>query len=115
MWQLACELRDDVEAAVRGGSARCDLDFREQITRSSRSTPANIAEGFGHFKPRQFARYLRIARASAMETQSHIHAGAGQHFQAAEVIKLLGKTRRTLAALSRLIRYLEACDTKFDP
>jgi hypothetical protein len=43
-----------------------------------RSAPRNIAEGFGRYDPREFARYLRIARASLMETRNHLNdPGAG--------------------------------------
>ena len=45
----------------------------DQIIRSSKSTTANIAEGFSHrFYPKQFLRYLVIALGSSDETQHHL-------------------------------------------
>jgi four helix bundle protein len=83
IWQVACELRDGIGAALSAGTGARDWDFKGQIGRSSRSVPANIAEGFGYFKPRPFGRYLRIARASAMETRNHILEGRTKgHFSA---------------------------------
>src|SRR5687767_13349462 len=82
IWNLACELRDDIGELIARGAGGGDWDFRNQIVRSSRSTAANIAEGFGHFRPRPFANHLRIARASAMETLNHSHeAGEKDYFQ----------------------------------
>ena len=43
-----------------------------QIRKSSRSAPANISEGFGRYLPRDFANYLRIAKASLEETRNHL-------------------------------------------
>ena len=33
------------------------------------------AEGFGRFKPREFAQFARITRASLLETRHHIQDG----------------------------------------
>jgi four helix bundle protein len=114
VWLLACELRDAVARAVAAGSGNRDFDFREQILRSSRSAPSNVAEGYGYFKPRQFARHLRIARGSLMETKSHIYSGKGTHFSDEETGALLSLTNRTIAATSRLIRYLDTCPADLD-
>ena len=72
VWQLGTQLRDRVVASVEKYGFSMNRDFKDDLLRSSRSIPANTAEGFGHFEPSQFAKYLRIARASAMETKSHL-------------------------------------------
>ena len=111
VWQLGTELRDFVVASIEKYGGGMDRDFRDDLLRSSRSIPANAAEGFGHFEPAQFAKYLRIARASAMETKSHL-LECRPFFPAADVVSMLELTRRTLAALAGLIRYLDACDRR---
>ena len=103
------ELRDFVVASIDRYGAGMDRDFKDDLLRSSRSIPANAAEGFGHFEPGQFAKYLRIARASAMETKNHL-LESRPFFPAENIARMLELTRRTLAALAGLIRYLEACD-----
>jgi hypothetical protein len=63
-WKLAAELRE----RVLGWSQQLGPEnafLKSQIVRSVVSPPANLAEGFGHFKPRQFAKFARIARASS--------------------------------------------------
>ena len=107
VWQLASELRDRLVTAVLHSAAAGDLDLKEQISRAARSTAANIAEGFGHFERRQFARYLRIARGSAMETKNYIHE-CKRFLTPQDAADLLELSRRTLAALAALIRYLES-------
>ena len=109
-WQLACALRDNVRNIVENGPANRDFDFRDQILNSSRSAPSNIAEGFGHIRPRQFARYLRIARASVVETANHIHEGTKKkHFSKSDAQLLLMWVKRTLGAIRSLVEYLDSC------
>jgi four helix bundle protein len=110
VWQLACELRDGIAAAVSKGSAQIDWDFRNQIERSSRSVAANIAEGYGHFRPRQFAKYLRIARASTMETRNHVIEGRVKHFSSEDSARFLRLCKRIIPGTSSLIEYLDSCD-----
>jgi four helix bundle protein len=111
VWQLGTELRDLVVASIERYGANMDLDFRDDLLRSSRSIPANAAEGFGFFEPTQFAKYLRIARGSAMETKSHL-LECRRFFPADDLTRMLVLTRRTLAALAGLIRYLDSCDPR---
>lgn len=44
----------------------------DQICRSASSIPANIAEGFGRSSPKEFIRFLLIARGSAKKTLYHL-------------------------------------------
>jgi four helix bundle protein len=71
-WQLAGELKRRVYAIIASPPAKHDFKFCDQIRDSARGGPRAIAEGFGRFRPTEFARYLEFARASLMETQSHL-------------------------------------------
>ena len=71
-WQLADTLRGEIFRFTSVGPAARDFRFRDDIRASSASAPANIAEGFGRFRPLQFASFLGIAKASLQETQNHL-------------------------------------------
>ncbi len=72
MWQKSMDL---VEVCYKI-SARLPADERygltSQIRRAATSVPANIAEGFGRWNARDFARYLAIASGSLRELETHL-------------------------------------------
>jgi four helix bundle protein len=74
-WRLSHELKCEIFEWTRSGSVSRDFKFRDQIVDSSASAPRNIAEGFGRYHPREFAGFLRYARASLMETLNHLIDG----------------------------------------
>jgi four helix bundle protein len=75
-WQRAMELADLIDAMTCDGSkAAYNRRFAEQIQGSSAKAPAQIAEGFLRFRPKESAYYYRVARASLGETQSHLERG----------------------------------------
>ena len=71
-WQLSHELKCEVLAFTATPPASRDGRFCDQIRDSAAGAPRNIAEGFGRFRPGDFARFLEYARASLMETQNHL-------------------------------------------
>ena len=71
-WQLADALRWEVVQFTSEGPASRDFRFRDDIRASAGSAPANIAEGFGRFRPRPFAQFVEYAEASLEETQDHL-------------------------------------------
>ena len=71
-WQLSSDLKSEVFAFTDTGPSARDFKFRDQIRDSSAAAPRDIAEGFGRFRPREFARFLEFARGSLMETQTSL-------------------------------------------
>jgi four helix bundle protein len=79
-WQLAHELKCEVVAFTAAGPPSRDFRYRDDIRASSASAPANISEGFGRFRPLEFARFLSIAKASLQETQNHLIDGHDRRY-----------------------------------
>ena len=50
--------------------------MHKQLSESSGRITGHIGEGYGQGTDRQFARYLSIARGSALESRGHIAAAA---------------------------------------
>jgi four helix bundle protein len=109
-WKLSACLRDRIHDWLKTSSLSRTDDFREQLHRSSSSAPANLAEGFGHFKPRQFGKYTRIARASLFETRDHLMAASRNgHVPPDLTDSLLRLNARAIGATTRLLAYLDSC------
>ena len=81
-WQLSYELKCEVLAFIENGPESKDFKYRDQIKDSASSAPRNIAEGFGRFRPGDFARFLEIARASLFETRNHLIDGRDRGYLA---------------------------------
>ena len=79
------------------------MHYQIQLRRSAASVSANIAEGHGQESAAQFARFLSIAIASALESESHIiELGMLCLLPADTVAHLLGEFRIVRAMCIRL-------------
>jgi len=109
-WQLSVELRDRIFAWIEASPQVKNWKFRDQILDASSSPPRNIAEGFGRFRPREFASFVRIARASLSETRNHLQDALEKKYLTKQhAADLLHLTSRCLGAATNLLRYLESC------
>ena len=98
-WQEAVALVREVvrlTSQVRGAGA---VNVADQMLRAAESIPANIAEGYGRGLGRDFARFLRVAAASAAELESHVLVAAASG-------RLGADSCRPLVARSRRVRAL---------
>jgi four helix bundle protein len=107
-WQLSTDLKRAIYAFIATPAVMKDAEFCHQIRGSARGAPRTIAEGFGRFRPADFARYLEFARASLVETQNHLddaldcgYVTQGEH---ADLLKL---ANRAIGATTKLHRYLQ--------
>src|SRR5688500_10404776 len=108
-WQLSAQLRDEIVKLTNDGRAARDVEFSKQIRKSSSSSASNMAEGFGAFYPKEFARFGRIARRSLIETRNHLRDGQKRgYFSEATTNKLVHISFRSQKALTRLIKYLDS-------
>lgn len=72
VYQLCCRFRREVRAMVRTWPKYELYSLTDQITRSSRSAPSQIAEGWGRFNRLDNRRFCRIAMGSLCESQDHL-------------------------------------------
>lgn len=72
-WQEARHLVKSIYEVTDAGPFSKDFGFRDQLRRAVVSISANIAEGFDCDSNIEFARFLGIARRSAVEVQSLLY------------------------------------------
>ncbi len=111
VWQLASEVAARALEISATNAIRREFKFCSQLESAARSVPANVAEGFARFKPKDFARFLRYARGSAAELEVYLDEAVARHWiddSEAAPIRLL--IRRFSACSARLTRYLESAE-----
>jgi four helix bundle protein len=79
-----------------------------QCKASAASAPSNLAEGFGRWSHRDFARFVQIAIGSLKETRDHlIDAQARGYITTEELQQATRLAKRANAACAGLVRYLK--------
>jgi four helix bundle protein len=72
VWQMSMDFAVAVYRAFPNPSRAGMRGFIDQVRRSATSVPAYIAEGYGRESTRSYTQYLKIARGSLNETETHI-------------------------------------------
>jgi four helix bundle protein len=107
VWQFADELRILVGEITARPGVRRDFSYCDQCNAAARSATANIAEGFGRFRHRDFARFLRIAVGSLHETRDHLIDGHRRGYLSDTELECgVRLSKRACGAAGALIRYL---------
>ena len=107
-WRFAYELRRALIPLLRKLLHAHDYGLHKNMQEAARTPPRNIAEGFGRFKHRDFARFVRIAKASEVELLDHLlEAHTSGYIDAKELAELEHLTKKAIKAATGLIRYLE--------
>jgi four helix bundle protein len=108
-WRLARELKLQVDAFLERPAVKCRYSLVDQLYDAARSGPSNIAEGFGKFGNKEFARYARIAKASEVEVLNHFIDLYDQRLITEDELMIAEHVaRRALKAVVGLIRHLES-------
>lgn len=72
VWQLSQSLVEGIYRVTARFPKHEQFGLTSQMRRASSSISANIAEGTGKLGDKEMARFLKIARGSASELDSHI-------------------------------------------
>src|SRR5687768_866310 len=98
-WKAARVL-DQMVDETTGEKQFRDASLRKQMRNASNSVKANIAEGFERNSDREFVRFLRIAKASLAELQSHLYTALDRRYLTQEVFDSLMKQARSTGRLT---------------
>src|SRR5687768_13326108 len=113
-WQQAREFKRLVYELSDRRACRRQWDFRNQLRESAAGPPAHIAEGFARRRPREFSRYLTIARSSLAEAENHLVDGVDRGmWKENELDALRMHLKRAVTAIAKLQQYLNTCDPDF--
>jgi four helix bundle protein len=107
-WQYARDLKIRVDEYLERPHVKRKYRLHDQLSDAVRSGPANIAEGFGKYGNKEFARYVRIAKASEVEVLNHLIDLRDQRLISEDELLLAEHAaRKALNAAVGLIRHLE--------
>jgi four helix bundle protein len=107
-WRLSRDLKQRTYDLLNRPEFSREFQLVDQIRRAASSAPSNIAEGFGRFGNKEFARFVRIAKASEIELLNHlIDAHDRQLLDGDEFQQLKNLARRAIKACVGLIGHLE--------
>ena len=107
VWRKAMDLLVECHRLGRRLPHEERYGLRAQLTRAALSVPANIAEGNGRLRPREYIHFLSIARGSVSELDTHLEAlarlGLADLNQLAPARRLTEECSRMLLALMRAL------------
>jgi four helix bundle protein len=110
-WKLANEARIEVLRLVERPAFKAHQDLAIDMRRAADSACFNMAEGFARYKPKDHAKFLRIAKGSLNELIDQLYAATLRRLITEEEADRIGSlARRSCGALAKLIRYLENAD-----
>src|SRR5690606_34072214 len=109
-WQKARVFNLEIYTATGAtGAFSKDFVLRDQIRRASVSISSNIAEGFERETPKEFIRFLYIAKGSAGEVRSQLYLAFDlKYISEKNFEKLKNEVTDISKLLSGLINYLNS-------
>lgn len=108
-WQYARDLKLLVDGYLERPNIKRKYRLHDQLSDAVRSGPSNIAEGFGKYGNKEFARFARIAKGSEVEVINHLIDLRDQRLISEdELLRSEHCARKALKAVVGLIRHLES-------
>jgi four helix bundle protein len=108
-WQLADQVRVEIDRVVSTPAFRRYPKLQEQLLDAADSACSNSAEGFSRFKPKDFARFVRISRGSLSEILDRLISARRRGLISQQDYELIASlARRARAACTGLINYLDS-------
>lgn len=106
-WQKARELVKAVYKLSNDGQLAKDFELKNQIRGAAVSVMSNIAEGFARKGQKEFARFLDIARGSAIEVQSLLYVALDvEYISSTKFEQLYSLADETVCLIAKFTSYL---------
>lgn len=108
-WKHARALRKEIAQTAKDFPSSEKYRLIDQIVRSSRSIPANIAEGFGRHHHQESSHFYRQARGSLVETMEHITCAWDEgYIDEIRLKQLMSFAKSNLKIINGLIKYVQS-------
>ena len=108
IYNKARDFRKSISILVETFPIEGKYILTNQITRSSRSIPSNIAEGYGRYHFQENIQFLRIARGSLYETKEHLLCAFDEKYMSQiDLDEQIFEAENLLKLLNGYIRYLQ--------
>lgn len=108
VWVAAQQIAIDADRVTSEMHGARSASLRDKLMRAAMSVPSNIVEGSAHTSPREFARYLTIALASASELEGHVQLARDLNLMSEHdfsgLIALIVDVRKMLHGLIKKLR-----------
>lgn len=72
VWQAAMDMAEAACRAAMGAPANWRFALADQMIRAATSVSANIAEGYGRNSTGAYLQFLKVARGSLLERETHV-------------------------------------------
>ena len=103
VWQKSMQVVKSIYSLTRKLPKEEQFGLSDQMRRASVSIPSNIAEGFGRHAPKDYSRFLSIARGSKYELETQIRICIMLEYvsenEVSEILTLLDEIGKMLNAL----------------
>jgi four helix bundle protein len=109
IYQRACVLRIKIFELTKSFPQEERFRLSDQIIRSTRKCPANIAEGYGRFHFQENIQFCRIARGSLTETMDHLNcANECNYITIEQLDEYKTEVSTLIKMINGYIRYLQS-------
>lgn len=108
-WQAARRFKLAVYRLTESAAFARDARLPGQLREAAASAASHIGEGFGRFDPLDFARFVKMARASIIECQNHLDDAVDRGYMAEESRREYDEMARVvLREVGGLLDYLQS-------
>jgi four helix bundle protein len=112
-WHLAREFKRAIYALIDHPPLAGDVRLQGQLREAAAGPPAYIAEGFGRFDPADFARFVKMARASIVECRNHLIDAVDRGYITDDVRQQHDEVAaKVLSETAGLLDYLQSPEAK---